>query len=397
MKVPFLLILLLLTFCFAAVAAQVPSSQPLAVLTASDGQAGDGLGARVATDNQGAVFGYAINAKGPAIYVYQEPAGGWQSMTQTAVLQLPPSGVVGFLSASNDTLVVSLLNLGPYGSLYVFVKPASGWADTNTPTAVLQPTVGDASYRTVAISGNTIAAGETGCLGNGDFYGGTVVVFQKPSMGWQNMSQTAVLQPSDSSPCDNFGDSVSASGNTVVVGADRAGEVPPSLPGRVYVFVEPSAGWANMSQTAELRSSRDLPANLLGAAATIGGNTIFATGVYQKAFNIFVFQKPAGGWIDSTQNALLTGANDGALATNPDASFVADGFGALNGIPAVQVYGEGSNGWRNESKPTYTFSGNSGSGFGVDVAASANLLTAGEPGANINGNAGQGAIYLFGR
>jgi len=50
------------------------------------------------------------------------------------------------------------------------------------------------------------------------------------------MSQTAILHPSDVAT-DNFGDSVSISGDVVAVGAPDHGVIV----GAAYVFVEPAA------------------------------------------------------------------------------------------------------------------------------------------------------------
>ena len=56
-----------------------------------------------------------------------------------------------------------------------------------------------------------------------------------PGTGWANMTQTAKLAASDGAAGDDFGYSVSISGNTVVVGAAR-GTTP------AYVFTEPACG-----------------------------------------------------------------------------------------------------------------------------------------------------------
>jgi FG-GAP repeat len=70
--------------------------------------------------------------------------------------------------------------------------------------------------------------------------------------------QQAELRPSDGVGCnggcaDQFGFSVAASGNTVVVGAPF--HTPGAQEGAVYVFQMPAAGWASATQTAELTDS----------------------------------------------------------------------------------------------------------------------------------------------
>ena len=102
------------------------------------------------------------------------------------------------------------------------------------------------------------------------------------------MTQTAKLTASDALPDDGFGDSVSISGNTVVVGGSDA----------AYVFTEPDAGWANMTQTAELTVSPGSPGYSYSPVA-ISGDTIVVGATY-------VFSEPPTGWTNMTQTAELT-------------------------------------------------------------------------------------------
>lgn len=76
-------------------------------------------------------------------------------------------------------------------------------------------------------------------------------VFVKPASGWANATQTA----SDGLTDDSFG-SVSISGDTIVAGAlDH--KVGANLDqGAVYMFVKPASGWKNATQTAELTVGR---------------------------------------------------------------------------------------------------------------------------------------------
>ena len=105
----------------------------------------------------------------------------------------------------------------------------------------------------VAISGNVVVMG-TPNRGTPD----AAFVYVKPPTGWNNLSQSAVLVPSDGQgSCDNFGGSISISGNTVVVGASQSSPNCSSTgPGSVYVFVEPPGGWSGqVAETANLTAS----------------------------------------------------------------------------------------------------------------------------------------------
>ena len=113
---------------------------------------------------------------------------------------------------------------------------------------------------------------------------GAAYVFTEPGSGWANMTQTAKLTASDGAANDDFGDSVSISGNTVVVGAATPSA---ATQGAAYVFTEPGSGWASMTQTAKLTASDGAADELFrqlgfdqrqhgggrSADATVGGNS----------------------------------------------------------------------------------------------------------------------------
>ena len=68
-------------------------------------------------------------------------------------------------------------------------------------------------------------------------------------------AQLAKLTGSDSVANDRLGWSVTVSGDTVVVGAPTDDVGSNADQGAAYVFVKPSTGWANMTQTAKLTAS----------------------------------------------------------------------------------------------------------------------------------------------
>src|SRR4029077_13744406 len=105
-----------------------------------------------------------------------------------------------------------------------------------------------------------------------------VYVYVKPATGWGNMTQVAVLSPSDGAFCDQFGASVSISGNTIVVGAPQNYDVcAPNGAGAAYVFVEPAAGWSGtLTEPAKLTASDGVTGDALGNSVAIAGSTVVA-------------------------------------------------------------------------------------------------------------------------
>jgi hypothetical protein len=123
----------------------------------------------------------------------------------------------------------------------------------------------------IAISGNTVVVGDFDA--NIENFG-AVYVYIEPTSGWANMTQVAKLTPSDNG--EGFGTSVAISGNTVVVGAANTSNfnAPAAGPGAAYVFVAPAGGWTNMTETAKLTASDGKPGDAFGDSVSISGNTI---------------------------------------------------------------------------------------------------------------------------
>ena len=159
---------------------------------------------------------------------------------------------------------------------------------------------GDQFGGSVAISGNTIVVGAV--LADSGL--GAAYVFTEPNAGWGDMTQVAELTASDGVAGDFFGDSVSISGNTIVVGADNASVGANGSQGAAYVFTEPAAGWTNMTQTAKLIAPNGQADADFGAAVSISGNTIVVGADNPDQLTAqgaaYVFTQPGTGWANMT-------------------------------------------------------------------------------------------------
>ena len=79
-------------------------------------------------------------------------------------------------------------------------------------------------------------------------------VFTKPASGWADETQAAELTASDGADGDGLGYSVAVSGTTIAAGASYTGRRG-LRQGAVYVFTQPASGWADETQAAELTAS----------------------------------------------------------------------------------------------------------------------------------------------
>ena len=270
-------------------------------------------------------------------YLFTKPMTGWGDTNSPTATLIPVSSHVGgfaafgsgvALSDDGNTLVVGLRNDGAGGSAVVFTKPAGGWVDADTDDAgVVRLTAGDRAQNGhglgyfVAISGdgNTIAANAPeGANGNGT---GVVYVFDKPDGGWVSTGPSDVvprLSVQDMFTGQRFGGrvgyrgerslSLSYDGSTLVVSSTtdwkgNSGDEPDDAYGSAFVYVRPGTGWADATETAELRSFGHKYDNFShGVDISPSGNTIAVGNPWSRSSNfrgsVYVYTKPAGGWVD---------------------------------------------------------------------------------------------------
>jgi hypothetical protein len=205
--------------------------------------------------------------------------------------------------------------------------------------------------QSVAISGDTIVVGRmddaVGRYAAGDplvppgrpsggSCDGAVYVFVKPTEGWTTATETAQLTADGG--INHFGASVAISGDTVVVGAAyQSFSIPYGVPGAVYVFVKPSAGWTSTTEaTAKLMASDQVTSMQslymkrglgFGESVAISGDTI-AVGMAQSWNGsvpgaVYMFVKPDSGWATMIETAKIT--LPGGSASGPNCSQVALG------------------------------------------------------------------------
>ena len=251
---------------------------------ASDGAAEDEFGNSVAVDGDTIVVGAHNNN---AAYIFTKPAGAWANDTETLRLSVSGSSSFGRSVAVDDgagTIVVGASgDDSDKGSAFVFIKPATGWA--NSPgTEVAKLTAyfrvdGDGFGRSIAIDGDTIVVGAPyndydDNDDDNDDDEGAAYVFIRPDTGWANSpgTETAMLTASDGKEKDQFGASVAVDGDTVLIGADALNETNRS--GSAYVFTKPAGGWADSTEAAKLTGSGTGDGDRFGLSVAVAGVTV---------------------------------------------------------------------------------------------------------------------------
>jgi FG-GAP repeat len=397
-----------------------------AELTAADGVDNDVLGATLAMDGDtivAAAPGKTVGANPGqgALYVFVKPSSGWADAHQDAELTSSDGAALGDVAISGDTIVAGApgKQLGDnqdQGAAYVFVRPPGGWHD-GTQTAVLTASNGAAEDRLgsgVAISGDTIVAGAPGRKSNQ----GAGYVFVKPTSGWADGTQTAMLTALGGAPQDALGllNSVAISGDTIVLGGSNHQVGDHQNQGLAYVYVKPDGGWSDTTQTATLASTDGGAGDLFGFAVAVSSDTVVVGAPHHSVGRqapgvAYVFTEPPFGWAqrpDETETAQLRpsdGATDDRFGAQVDISgttvFAGSFLHQVGPNPAqgaLYFFNRPGFVWSDETENGQLTAADGGAreGFADTVAASGNLVAAGEPAHTVGQHFAQGAVYLFG-
>lgn len=380
-----------------------------AELTASDGEAGDMLGYSAAKSDSTVVIGAPAatinsNAKQGAVYLFFEPQKGWSNMTQTAKLTASDGQAGDMLGVSvyvcHSTVVAGMGPTSRGSKAYVYEEPTGGWTNM-TETAQLTASdgvPGDNFASAVSISERTIAVGDSA---NSNSTQGAVYIFFEPVNGWTTMTETAKLTASDGQQGDLFGTSVATNqGTIVVVGATQADN---QRGGAAYVYLKPSTGWVTTSQeNAELTASDRGAKQNFGQAVAANGPTIVAGSKGSTGKGAaYVFIEPQGGWANATETAKLI--NPLGQSTNCFSCSVAVSGGmvpvgapnAASGSGIVYLFRKPASGWKTTSHyyGKLTASDHKKGALFGYALGFDGILAVGS---SKGGSSGQGTAYVFG-
>ncbi len=376
----------------------------LAKLTTSDGGA---LSRSVSISGDVCVSGTV----GGAAYVFVKPPSGWKNMTQTA--KLTPSVFNGndlfgeSVAISGNIIVVGAPGTNQnQGAAYVFVKPPSGWKNmTETARLVASDgTVGD-YFGQVTVSGSTVVVGAPTATVNSNNSQGAAYVFTKSGAEATSSSpvftEVAKLTASDGQPNSLFGSSASVSGDTVTIGAEQGDQDGIRSKGEAYVFVKPPTGWVSTTETAALKAS-DVGGELGQSVATNGSTVIAGAPAANFGGTVYIYVRPESGWADATESAQLRAKKLGwnfasSVAMDPTGHIIVagapQGNGHQNGAGDAFIFVEPPGGWQSTSDYTlrvFADDGKDNDGFGYSLGLSSSTLV-------VLGGGRGGAVYVFGK
>jgi uncharacterized delta-60 repeat protein/CSLREA domain-containing protein len=237
-----------------------------AKLTAFDPADDDHFGRSVSISGDtiivGAYYDDDDGSSSGSAYVFTRSGTTWTHQAKLTAADGDDGDVFGAsVSVSGDTAVVGAwgkVYAGDHGAAYVFTRSGSTWTQRAKLTA---PYLDSSTYfgSSVHISGDTLVVGAP--LGLNDR--GSAYVYTGSGSSWV---QEARLSSYDSGSRGWFGDSVSVSGDTIVVGADG------NDAGSAYVFTRSGTTWTQLSR---LNASDATSGDEFGCSVSVSGDTIF--------------------------------------------------------------------------------------------------------------------------
>jgi uncharacterized repeat protein (TIGR01451 family) len=380
-------------------------------LTASDAAIADRFATSVSMSADTVVVGAPehdtpAGANAGAAYVFVRSGGTWTEQQALAASDGAASDAFGASAAiDGDTVVVGAPQpespVGA-GSAYVFVRSGATWAEEQK-LATSDGAAGDGGGTAVAVSANTAVVGAPGDDTPAGTNAGSACVFVRSGSTWTEQQR---LTASDAAPADVFGSSVSVSGETVVGGSPYHATAAGARVGSAYVFVRSGSAW---SEEQELLADDGTAFDYFGDAVSASGDTVLVGawlaenpgGQNQGTADVFV--RSGTTW---TAEQELVGADDPyfddlgySISVSGDALVVgAPQDNTTGGVSAgsAYVFVRSGGAWSLQQK-LMASDGANGDRFGQSVSISGDTVVVGAPNHYVFNAVHVGAAYVFAR
>jgi len=316
-----------------------------AILSASDKSASAEFGWAVSVSGDTAIVGADYETSGGftyagKAYIFTRSGTTW---TEQQILTASDKSAFAYfgisVSVSGDTAIVGAYLADPggtnnAGAAYVFTRSGSTWTQQQILSASDKSV--DARFgNPVSVSGDTAIVGATFADPGGTTNAGQAYVFTRSGSAW---TQEAILSASDKSASANFGRSISIDGETAIVGASAADPGGTSNAGAAYVFTRSGSTWTER----QILSASDKSASaFFGRSVCIDGETAIVgasaadPGGTSNAGAAYVFTRSGSTW---TEQQILS-ASDKSASASFGVSVSIDGETAIVGASAADPGG----------------------------------------------------------
>ncbi len=218
----------------------------------------------------------ATNAQQGSAYVFVRSGAGWTQQQKLTANDGAAFDQFGFsVAASGNTVTVGAPNdavgaTANQGSAYVFVRGGAGWTQQQKLTAN-DGAAGDLFGRSVALSGNIVVVGAPFDDIGANADQGSAYVFTRDSTKW---TQQQKLIASDGVANDRFGPAVAISGDTLVVGAPNDAIGANTTQGSAYVFIRNGAAPPVWTQQQKLTANDGAANDNFGFSVSLSGDIV---------------------------------------------------------------------------------------------------------------------------
>jgi len=247
-----------------------------AKLTASDGAANDAFGASVCINGDYATVGapsddIGVNTDQGSAYIFVRNGSTWTQQAKLTASDGAANDRFGdAVSISGNYTIVGAIfddvGVVDKGSAYIFVRSGTNWTVQAKLTDVDGGMAGDHFGNSVSISGDYVIIGAVLSDESGRANQGAAYIFARNGILW--IRQARLIAP-DGNTNDHFGESVSISGDYAIVGADQDQVGSNSFQGSAYIFIRNGSTW---TQQTKLTASDATPNDQFGIAVSIDGD-----------------------------------------------------------------------------------------------------------------------------
>ncbi len=365
---------------------------------ASDGTVDDYFGQSVSVSGDRAIVGATdptIDATPVgAAYVYEWDGTNWAEAAKLTASDGETGDLFGIsVSISGDRLIVGTrYYLGGGGAAYIYEWDGTSWVETKLTASDDSGTFG----ASVSISGDRVVVGDPTNPEDG-VSAGAVYIYEWDGTSWVETK----LLASDGAPLNGFGSSVSVSGNRIIAGS-IFDDVNGTNSGSAYIYEWDGASWVETKLTASDGASNDN----FGYSVSISGDRAVVSSILDSdngfaSGSVYIFEWNGTNWVET---AKLT-AYDAA-----ETDFFGESVSILNdriivGSKADDDNGDGSgsayiyewNGasWVEETTKLIASDGAAGDSFGTSVAISDEHVIVGAREDADNG-VDSGSAYFYG-
>jgi hypothetical protein len=398
-----------ITLCcllLAGIAQRAVAWKEPAKLTVSDGKAYDYFGHSVSNSGEFVIVGAPYSDDGGnnagSVYIFRQSEAGWVQQTELRASDAAADDRFGYsVCISGDWVIVG----DPYndgndidtGSVYIFRRTDTEWVQQSKLTA--SDGAGDDLFgKSVSISGNYAIVGAQQHSSDNEEDCGAAYIFKWDGESW---IQEAKLTALDAGAYDQFGCSVSISGQSAIVGA-LYGNKDGNDCGCAYIFKRDSASWI---QHAKLVAPDGTVGDKFGSCVSICGGLAIVGAVGNDCYlqidsgSAYVFSEDKTGWL---QQAKLVASDRDDFDEFGVSVSIAGGYAVVGAhydddrggqSGSVYIFKIGETSWFEQAKLTAP-DGSSYDRFGASVSIAGNYVVVG---AAYNDDLGNncGSAYIF--